>query len=111
MSLKAITYKKDKLDMLKVNIQIRVIEFVWEESKTKWRKTGCQKSILELERCLKEIIEKTRGREIPPRPEVPISERTDMGILGQITHQVRVLLLMAYKSIIHSRIIKRAHLS
>ena len=35
MSLKAITYKKDKLDMLKVNIQIRVIAFAWEESKTK----------------------------------------------------------------------------
>ena len=35
MSLKAITFKKDKLDMLKVNIQIRVIAFAWEESKTK----------------------------------------------------------------------------
>ena len=37
------------------------------------------------------MIEKTRGREIPPRPEVPVPEITDMGILGHITHQVRDL--------------------
>ena len=40
---------------------------------------------------MKEIIKKTKGREIPPQPEVPIPERTDMGILGQINHQVRDL--------------------
>ena len=40
---------------------------------------------------MKEIIEKTRGREIPPRPAVPIPEITDMWILGHITHQVRAL--------------------
>ena len=34
--LKALTYKKGKLDMLKDNIQIRVITFVWEEFKTQW---------------------------------------------------------------------------
>ena len=32
--LKALTYKKDKLDMLKDNIQISGIEFGWEEFKT-----------------------------------------------------------------------------
>ena len=40
---------------------------------------------------MKEIIKNTRGREITPRPEFPITERTDMGILGQITHQVGAL--------------------
>ena len=34
MCLKALTYNKDKIDMLKDNIQIRVIEFGWEEFKT-----------------------------------------------------------------------------
>ena len=89
--MKALTYKKDKLDMLKYNIQICVIIFGWEEFKTQWSKDGHQKSIPELERRLKDIIKKTRGRKILPWPEVPIPERTDMGILGQITHQVRAL--------------------
>ena len=40
---------------------------------------------------MKEMINNRRVREINPRPEVPILERTDMGILGQITHQVRAL--------------------
>ena len=38
---------------------------------------------------MKEIIEKTKGKKIPSRPEVTIPERTDIGILSQITHQVR----------------------
>ena len=59
--LKALTYKKDKLYMLKDNIQIRVIAFGWEEFETQWFKDGRQKSIPELERYLKYIIKKTRG--------------------------------------------------
>ena len=62
MRLKALTYNKDKLDMLKDNIQIRVIAFGWEEFETQWFKDGRQKSIPELERFLKDIIKKTRGR-------------------------------------------------
>ena len=41
--LKALTFKKDKLEMLKDNIQIRVIAFGWEEFKTQWSKDGRQK--------------------------------------------------------------------
>ena len=89
--LKALTFKKDKLDMLKDNIQIRVIAFGWEEFKTQWSKDGCQKSIPELERRLKEIIEKTKGKKIPLQTEGTIPEKTNMGILGQITHQVSIL--------------------
>ena len=48
--------------MLKDNIQIRVIAFGWEEFETQWFKDGRQKSIPELERFLKDIIKKTRGR-------------------------------------------------
>ena len=40
---------------------------------------------------MKEIIGKTKGKKIPPWTEVPIPERTNMGILGQITHQVSTL--------------------
>ena len=40
---------------------------------------------------MKYIIKKTKVREIPPSPEVPIPERTDMGIFGQITHKLRAL--------------------
>ena len=47
--LKSITYKKDKLDMLNDNIQIRVISFGWEEFETKWfkgaRQIGCTSEI------------------------------------------------------------------
>ena len=77
--------------MLKDSIKIRIIAYGWEEFKTQWLKDECQKSIPELERRLKDIIKKTRGREILPWPEVPVPERTDMGILGQINHQVRSL--------------------
>ena len=66
--LKALTFKKDKLDMLNDNIQIRVIEFGWEKLKTQWLKDGRQKSIPELERRLKEIIEKTKGKIYPLVP-------------------------------------------
>ena len=89
--LKSLTFKKDKLDMLKDNIQIRFISFGSEEFKTQWSKDGRQKSIPELERRLKEIIEKTKVKKIPPRPEVTIPERTNMGILGLITHSVSTL--------------------
>ena len=40
---------------------------------------------------MKEIIKNTKCKKIPPRPEVPIPERTNMGILGQINHQVSTL--------------------
>ena len=40
---------------------------------------------------MKEIIKETRVRKIPPPNKVPIPERTDMRILGQITYQVRDL--------------------
>ena len=77
--------------MLKDNIQIRVIAFGWEEFKNQWSNYSRHKSSTELERSLRKIIEKSKGKNIPPRPEVPIPERTNMGILGQITHQVRTL--------------------
>ena len=77
--------------MMKDNIKIPVIAFGWEEFKNQWSKDGLQKSILELERRLKDIIRNTRGREITPLTEVTIPERTDMGILVQINHQVRDL--------------------
>ena len=77
--------------MLKDIIQIRVIAFGWIEFKTQWSTDGRQKSIPDLERRLKEMIEKTRGREITPCPKVLIPERADMGILVKINHQVRAL--------------------
>ena len=40
---------------------------------------------------MKEIIEETKGKKIPSWPEVPITERTNKGILGQINHQVSTL--------------------
>ena len=51
--LKDLTYKTDKLDMLKNNIQIRVIAFGWEKFKIQWSKDGRQKSIPKLEKRLK----------------------------------------------------------
>ena len=77
--------------MLKYNIEIRGISFGWEEFKTQCLKYGRQKSIPDLEKRLKDIIENKRVRWIPLRPEVPIPDRTDMGILRQITHQLRSL--------------------
>ena len=83
--------RRTKFDTMKYNTKSSVIEFWWEEFKTQWSKDGCQKSIPELERRLKEIIKKTRGKEITPWPKVPITERTYMGIIGHINYQVRAM--------------------
>ena len=37
------------------------------------------------------MTKNTKGKNISPRPEVPIPEITNMGILGQITYQVSTL--------------------
>ena len=71
--LKDLSYKKDKLEMMKDNIQIHFIAFGWEEFKTQCSTDGRQKSILELERHLKDIIKNTTGGKILPCPEVPIT--------------------------------------
>ena len=52
---------------------------------------GVAKLILADTKRNKATIKMTGGREIPPRPAVPIPERTDMRTLGQINHHVRAL--------------------
>ena len=64
--LKALTYKMDKIDMLKDNIQIRVIAFGWEEFKTLWSKDGGQKIIPELQKTLERDYQKEKGKRDTP---------------------------------------------
>ena len=59
--LKSLKYKKDKLQALKDNIQIRYRGFGWEEWKTPWSHGGVQFSVLELTKFLK-ILLRTRRR-------------------------------------------------
>jgi len=73
-SLKNLKYKKDKLQALKDNIQIRYKGFEWEDWQTNWSGEGVQLSIPELMKVLKDLLEeeKKRKRQIPDKPRVPI---------------------------------------
>ena len=73
-SLKNLKYKKDKLQALKDNIQIRYKGFEWEDWQTNWSGGGVQLSIPGLTKVLKDLMkeEKKRKRQIPDKPRVPI---------------------------------------
>ena len=87
--LQGLKYKKDKLQALKDNIQIRYRGFGWEEWKTPWSYAGVQFSIPQLTKVLKDLIkeEKKKKRAIPDKPKVPIPQRKDMATLGTATKQ------------------------
>lgn len=87
--LKSLKYKKDKLQALKDNIQIRYRGFGWENWKTQWSHGGVQYSIPELTKTLKELMkeEKKKKRSIPDKPKIPIPQRKDMPILGTESKQ------------------------
>ena len=87
--LKNLNYKKDKLQALKDNIQIRYKGFGWEEWKTNWSSGGVQLSVPELTKVLKSHMkeEKKRKRQVPDKPKVPIPQRKNMAILGTESKQ------------------------
>ena len=58
--LKNLKYKKDKLQALKDNIQIRYKGFGWDEWKTHWSHGEIQLSILQLAKRLKYLIKKEK---------------------------------------------------
>ena len=87
--LKNLKHKKDKLQALKDNIQIRYKGFGWDEWKTHWSHGGISLSIPELTRRLKDLIkkEKTDKTPIPEKPKVPIPQRKNTPILGTMSAQ------------------------
>ena len=87
--LKNLKYKKDKLQALKDNIQIRYKGFGWEDWKTNWSGGGVQLSIPELTKVLKDLMkeEKKRKRQIPDKPRVPIPRRKNTATLGTASKQ------------------------
>ena len=84
--LQLLKYKKDKMAMLTDNIEIRVVGFGWQEFRTEWSKDGKQKSIEQLEEQLKEIIGLEKNLIVLDKPDVAIPQRTNIAILGQLTH-------------------------
>ena len=87
--LKSLKYKKDKLQALKDNIQIRYRGFGWEEWKSQWSHGNVTYLIPELTKTLKKLTkeEKKKKRSIPDKPKVPIPQRKDMPILGTESKQ------------------------
>ena len=87
--LKNLKYKKDKLQALKDNIQIRYKGFGWENWKRHWSHGGIQYLIPQLTKTLKDLIkeEKKAKRSIPEKPKVPIPQRKEMVIMGIGTKQ------------------------
>ena len=87
--LKCLKYKKDKLQALKDNIQIRYKGFGWEDWKTQWSHGNKSYTIPELSKILKDLIkeEKKKKRSIPDKPKVPIPQRKNMPVLGTETKQ------------------------
>ena len=68
------------------------MDVAMEDSELKSTKALGNHLVIEEANILAEgIIKNTRGREIPPWTKVPVPERTNMGILGQITPKVRAL--------------------
>ena len=87
--LKNLKWKKDKLQALKDNIQIRYRGFGWDDWQTYWSHGGVQLSIPELTKVLKDLMkeEKKKKRAIPDKPDVPIPQRKDTAILGTASKQ------------------------
>ena len=87
--LKNLNLKKDKLQALKDNIQIRYKGFGWEEWQTKWSGGGVSLSIPELTKVLKNHMKEEikRKRQVPDKPKVPIPQRKMMAILGTESKQ------------------------
>ena len=87
--LKNLNYKKDKLQALKDNIQIRYRGFGWDEWKTRWSHASKSLSVPELTKVLKDLMkeEKKKKRPIPEKPKVPIPQRKEMAILGTESKQ------------------------
>ena len=87
--LKSLKYKKDKLQALKDNIQIRYRGFGWEDWKSQWSRGNKAYSIPELTKRLKELMkeEKKKKRSIPDKPKIPIPQRKEMAILGTESSQ------------------------
>ena len=54
--LKNPKYKKDKLGVLRDNIQIRYLGLGWYKCKTQWSKVGVTLSIVDLTNRLKDIM-------------------------------------------------------
>ena len=87
--LKKLKYKKDKLQALKDNIQMRFKGFGWDDWKTAWSHMGVQYTIQELAKILKGLIttEKKKKRTIPNKPPVPVPQRKAVPVLGTATSQ------------------------
>lgn len=87
--LKNLKYKKDKIQALKDNIQIRYRGFGWDEWKTHWSHASKSLSVSELTKVLKDLMkeEKKKKRPIPEKPKVPIPQRKEMAILGTESKQ------------------------
>jgi len=87
--LKNLKYKKDKIQALKDNIQIRCRGFGWDEWKTHWSHASKSLSVSELTKVLKDLMkeEKKKKRPIPEKPKVPIPQRKEMAILGTESKQ------------------------
>ena len=95
--LKKLKYKKDILQALKDNIQIRFKGFGWDDWKTPWSHMGVQYTVQELAKVLKEMIsaENKKKRSIPSQPPVPVPQRKETPILGTATSQREKLDLLA----------------
>ena len=88
-ALAKLKYKKDKLQTLKDNIQIRYKGFGWLDWETKWSRGGVSFSIPELTKKFKALLKEEKGkrREIPTAPNVPIPHRKEMATLGTCSKQ------------------------
>lgn len=92
--LKALQFKKDKLQALKDNIQMWWKGFGFEEQcKTTWSENGKQKTVSDLTKRLKEILKMWKKEKwvIPDKPKVPVRKRKDMAQLGTLTNFVKYL--------------------
>ena len=87
----ALTYKNEKETALKDNIQIRFKGYGWAECYTAWSKDGKKKSVPQLQARLIEIINSTKGKQIPQKPPSRVPQRKNTAVVGTLCAKMKDL--------------------
>ena len=89
--LKAIQFKKDKMEALQDNIQIHYLGMGREEAQTYWSKGGTSLSLAQLTARLIEILKMYKGKSVPDEPETTMPRRKQQPVIGTLISKVKQL--------------------
>ena len=91
-NLNKMKFKKDQLQALKDNINIRVIGYNWKQFEITWSINGRMKSVDELKDHLKNILRyEKQQKNLPAEPQPKVQGTNNLPILGKRSELVRNL--------------------